>query len=564
MKTYVKTLLLVGLVSSLNALTSNSSFAQQTVGLFKNDSTTFDGYTLLFPFPSKNTYLLNNCGHEVKKWVSNYTPGAVCYLKPNGNLLRTAHVMHDEFDHAGGNGGRIEEFDWDGNLVWFANLSDDSFSQHHDIELMPNGHLLVLLWRMVSNEDAVNAGRDPQHVDPEQPIWTESIWEIVPLKDSGYQIVWRWDAMNHLVQDYDDAKANFGIISQYPERLNFNSNYVTDNKDWLHFNSIDYNADLDQIMISCHAFSEIYIIDHSTTDQQSGGHFGGQQNKGGDILYRYGNPAVYGRGTSADQVSFKQHDAQWIPKGYPNAGKILFFNNGGTRAYSSVELFTPSLDINGKYAIDGTKPFGPPNSEWEYTANPIKKDFYSVNMSSVQPLSNGHFLICESTKGHFFEIDQNKNILWSYVNPITATGPITQGTKPLGNACFRAYKYATNSSAFSGKTIKEGDRLELSPLPILCDDTTHVVDTTHHGGIARISFGSLKLFPNPAINNVTVQSSSIITTVKIIDARGVEVATIKPNQKHFEIDLTSFSLGLYHVYFENIEQQITRTGLSKL
>ncbi|GIR57077.1 MAG: hypothetical protein CM15mP64_4890 [Candidatus Neomarinimicrobiota bacterium] len=37
------------------------------------------------------------------------------------------------------------------------------------------------------------------------------------------------------------------------------------NGDWKHLNSIDYNEDLDQIIISSRHHDEIYIIDHSTT-----------------------------------------------------------------------------------------------------------------------------------------------------------------------------------------------------------------------------------------------------------------------------------------------------------
>lgn len=561
MKKYALILLTIGFLSF------TSTYAQQTVGLFKYDSTAFDGYTLLTPFSSKNTYLLNNCGHVVNTWISDYRPGALAYLKPNGNLIRAAQVENEEFGAAGGNGGRIEEHDWDGNLVWHINLSTDSFSQHHDFEVMPNGNILVLIWKYVPSSEALAAGRDI-HTALEG-IWQESIWELEPQKDSGATVVWHWDAMDHVVQDRDSAKPNFGAISKHPELLDLNSPFLGDNKDWLHFNSVDYNAELDQVMISCHAFSEIYIIDHSTTTGESGGHFGGNHNKGGDILYRYGNPQVYGRGTASNQVSFKQHDAQWIPKGYPNAGKVVFFNNGGQRVYSSIDVFAPTTHPDGKYLIDGTAPFGPSNYEWSYTA-PTQSDFFSVNMSGVHPLSNGNFLICESTKGHLFEIDKNKNTVWDYVNPVTLFGPIKQGNRAAGNQVFRGYRYGVDFSGFKNKKIIEGDRIEIDPLPILCDDTTSSGggtggnDTTHTA-VLDLDREGVYTYPNPVKRYLNVITSSTKYNIVLVNAIGQVVLEQDGIEMEMSMDLESLEPGFYHIRVESGDiQKVYSRKLLKL
>jgi hypothetical protein len=109
--------------------------------------------------------------------------------------------------------------------------------------------------------------------------------------------------------------------------------------DFMHTNAVSYNPETDQIMLSIHSFSEIWIIDHSTTKTEASSHEGGESGMGGDILYRYGNPETYNQGTRNDRTLFGQHDAQWIPTGYPGEGNVLIFNNGikRIREYSTVD-----------------------------------------------------------------------------------------------------------------------------------------------------------------------------------------------------------------------------------
>ena len=40
----------------------------------------------------------------------------------------------------GGEGGRHEEYDWEGNLVWAFDLNTSTNMSHHDFKVLPNGN----------------------------------------------------------------------------------------------------------------------------------------------------------------------------------------------------------------------------------------------------------------------------------------------------------------------------------------------------------------------------------------------------------------------------------------
>jgi len=123
-----------------------------------------------------------------------------------------------------------------------------------------------------------------------------------------------WD---HLIQDYDPTRDNYGVVADHPELVDVNG-WVEAGKSihpfWNHMNSIDYNPDEDQIVLSVRGSSELWVIDHSTTSAEAAGHTGGRSGKGGDLLYRWGNPETYD--APGSQMLFDQHDAQWIEPGY--------------------------------------------------------------------------------------------------------------------------------------------------------------------------------------------------------------------------------------------------------
>ena len=433
---------------------------QQTVGLFSNQPSAYNGYTLFNSSGSKTTYLIDNCGTKVYEWNSNYSPAASVYLLENGNLLRTNRLANTTFAF-GGSGGGIEILDPNSNVIWSYEVNSDSTLAHHDLEVLPNGNILILAIELISAQEADTCG-SLVSIDR----YSEMIIEVNP---STSQIVWEWHAWDHLIQDTDSNLLCYGTISEHPKRININYAYDGTDPDWLHANSIDYNADLDQIIINIPTFNELWIIDHSTTTAEAADSVGGFSGKGGDILYRWGNPQAYNRGDSLDLVFEFQHDAHWIPSGLPDQGKIMIFNNGQQRGYSSIDIIEPPLDTNNSnnYILtNSATPYGPLNLYLSYSDS---INFYSPKISGAQQLENGNILICSGNQGRIFEIEyQTDSVIWDYIIPVASSGPITQGATAGGNNIFRAHRFSPSYSGFDSLQLTATTVIELNPLPSTC------------------------------------------------------------------------------------------------
>jgi hypothetical protein len=446
----------------------------QTVGLFLNTAGACPGYTLMSPMHSTNTYLLNNAGQYVHKWISTGEPGRSSYLLENGHLIRASAVMNGGPSTGGGEGGRIEEYDWDNHLVWAFDYYSANYIAHHDFKVLPNGNVLVLACEKKTYAEVIAAGFNPNVLDPsiatEGYMLPDYLVEVKPTKPYGGAIVWEWHIWDHLIQDYSAAKSNYGIVANHPELMNAGG--VGNDRIqqfWNHVNGIDYNAQFDQVMLSIRNNSELFIIDHGTTTTQSAGHTGGRYNKGGDILYRWGNPQQYGRGTAASRMLFQQHHTHWIDANCPGAGNILIFNNGIGRGYSSVDEIVPPVDAAGNYSLTAGATFGPSSLAWTYKGNPTSA-FYSAEISGAQRLPNGNTLICEGVKGNLFEVTAAGQIVWQYVCPVT-TSPLVQGSVipadpgkagQYMNAVFRVTRYTPDFPGFQAKDLTPQGTVELS------------------------------------------------------------------------------------------------------
>jgi hypothetical protein len=505
---------------------------ERTVGLMSKEAGVSDGYILFAPLRSNTTYLIDNDGRLLHSWWSAAGPALSVYLLENGLLARAEYVPDPKF-WGGGTGGRIVIQDWHGQVRWQYEYVSEDHVQHHDFEVLPNGNVLVIAWEQKSMEEALAAGRIPNWLT-ERGIWALHIVELQPRGPEGADIVWEWHLWDHLVQDYDSTLDNFGVVADHPELVDINYRGVgTDvrSPDLCHANSVDYNAALDQILVSVRHYSELWVIDHSTTTGEAAGHSGGRSGKGGDLLYRWGNPQVYKAGDENTRRLHWQHDAQWIEDDLPGAGNMLVFNNGVERPggeYSSVVELMPPVDSLGQYRLTPGEAYAPADPLWEYTA-PTPEDFFARSMSGAQRLPNGNTLICDAPYGIFFEVTPDGEEVWRYVNPVTQDGPLRQGETIGGtptlrdNQTFRCIRYPRDYPAFDGRDLTPGDPIERYPAV----DVDPVAGIPHRPEIRGV-------FPQPAHEEATLLyhlPAAGPVRLAVYDMLGEEVAVLSAGRR---------------------------------
>ncbi|WP_179319260.1 aryl-sulfate sulfotransferase [Winogradskyella helgolandensis] len=515
-------------------ITINITYSQNTIGTTDISDGVYEGFTLFTAFTE--TYLINNCGEVINQWSSGFPPGNAVHLLENGSILRAGRTESNDITF-GGQGGVIEIFDWDGNLTWQYYYDTPTKRQHHDVFPMPNGNVLILAATKLSTSEAIQLGRNPALIT-ENELFNEQIIEVTPVGTNNATIVWEWNVKDHLVQDFDASKDNFGNVSLSPGKLNINFlNDGSGKANWLHFNSIFFNPVLNQIVISSRNLSEIYIIDHSTTTAESASDNGGTYNKGGDFLYRWGNPQSYDQGTESDRKLYGQHSPYVIEHGLIDENKIMIFNNGRDREpmFSEVFIIDPETESPGVYSYHNGTAYSPTNPDYTYKYPLEPSRFFSGILSSAQRLPNGNTLICEGINGQFFEINSYEGIVWRYSSPVNSdTGNIaSQGSSPssYSNVSFRAKKYDINHPAFAGRDLTPGDPIELNPDLTICQNLS----------VITYELASIKLHPNPTKGQIKIESKTTINKVEIFNVMGKKVYTTTLDT----LDLSEQVNGIY-------------------
>lgn len=373
-----------------------------------------DNYILVNDAGENRVFLMDKNAVIRYEWELSKGIGNDAKLLPNGQLL--AILQADKQSIAlGGQGGVIQLIENDGSISWNFEYSEENYITHHDVELLPNGNVLSMVWERKTTTDALDNGSNHNG-----ELFPEAIIEINPATN---EIVWEWHSWDHLIQDLDADKANYGVVADSPQLIDIN--YVTiANGDIMHANGIAYDETKDIIYLSVNFYSEVWVIDHSTTTEQAATNNGGTYGKGGDLLYRFGNPEAHqGSGT---RIFNNNHFPNLLDGEHD--GNMLIFSNGGELNQSTVfELGIPNDLSSGINA-------GPPEIIWSFT----HPDLYSAKVSGAVLLPNGNRLITEGDYG-FWEVTQEGEIVWKF----------------KGDGFYwRAYHYDKNSPEILGLNLK--------------------------------------------------------------------------------------------------------------
>lgn len=504
-----------------------------TVGVIQQEmGATYEGYNLIFPHNQSDVYLLDNCGELVHQWEGEEgdRPGNSVYLLENGDLVRCTRKSSSGPTNpiwAGGAGETVEVRNWESDVLYSFTLSDSLRRLHHDIEPLPNGNILMIAWANKNYETAVAAGRDTALMSQDK-VWSEVILEWNPETN---EIVWEWDVWDHLVQNYDATKVNFGEPRNNPNLIDLNYDNHEGHPDWLHINAIDYNPVLNQIALSVPHFNEIWIIPHTETSEEAA-------SEAGDLLYRWGNPVAYDQ--EGEQQLFFQHDVQWITPeaqiGDEDFGKISVFNNRLPDGTSSGNII--STTANGVYELANGS-FTPTTFEQTVVYPEREVRAYSAGLSSTQFLPNGNALLMSGRWGFAYEMNPDGEVIWEYIVPMKAGRSVAQGEiLEIGNnVTFRMTRYGLDYPAFEGKDLSPMGYLELNPNEGFCG----IVNTSNVSKEVAFHF-----YPNPTTDLLTIDARSA-TTVRIHNIQGQLMYENRLSVGQHSIVVSHWQSGLYFV-----------------
>lgn len=330
-------------------------------------------------------------------------------------------------------------------------LKSDSTDFHHDVKYMDNGNILLLGREPIDSLQQLAIGI----VAPMDTIWSDFVWEIKPTGPSQYNLVWQWNLKNHLIQDKDPSKNTYAVVKSNLGKIDMNFRSLSSSRPWF-VNSIDYNDDRDEILLNTELGGETWIIDHSTTTDEAKGNSGGNSAKGGQIIFRWGNPQSYQRGNSEDIVQYGSSGHNWIPPGYPDAGKILFTNGGDDRIadplglrYATIEMIQPSYDSQGRYILNADSIYQTDIHEILFAENQLSRTRF---WGKVEQLESGNLLFVNGEKGRITELTKTGNIDFEAQYEPFSNAVIVFG---VTGAIHSAFAYKASNPIFDNLPVPE-------------------------------------------------------------------------------------------------------------
>ena len=473
----------------------------------------FNGFALYNSQGSNTTYLIDENQNIAHTWNMSTECNYTVQLKENGNLVRGTKYNNTSVFSNGNiaaSAGRVQEIAPDGTILWDYVYADNDHISHHDLTLVGDNVLLTAYEKKSSTE--LNAAG---FNNASSEKWPTHFVELAADGNGGATIVWEWHIWDHMCQDTDPNGPNYvANISDNPELIDINMIQAQGGPggDWFHVNGVDYNEDLDQIVFSSRFASEIYIIDHSTTSAEAASNSGGNSGMGGDILYRWGNPSNYEM-SGTQVIPNAVHDVRWITNdGRPNGGFLQIFNNSGvSNNQSAIDgIETPWDDNTNTYLRSSGQPFSPISYSTRYECA-----YSASGQSASDRMSNGNIYVNASSgqggAGVMYEVDESGNIVWGPYNAQSQKGFRYECDYPGITALEPFMTNTTSTSCFDATAISENDEVD-----------------------------NLVLFPNPAIDHITINNKGVKEIYNIMGVRVVKTSSTEINVNHL-------ASGIYNI-----------------
>lgn len=257
-------------------------------------------------------------------------------------------------------GQRIVKLDAESNILW-----KKKFNVHHDIEVLPDGNILV-----------------PVKSFYKYNSMTVMFDHIALLSSKGKFIKEEWSTWKHLEKLQKLHPPTALDVPGVKNKLK--GSVGAEQYDYYHLNSVqslqetaigkkDKRFQKGNIMICLRNVSLVCILDKDTEE----------------VVWSWGAGVL---------------DWPHMPRMLEN-GNILIFDNGTHRSYSRIIEIDP---VSEKIV-------------WQYRGTK-SEPFYTEFRGSSQRLPNGNTLICESDNGRVFEVTREGEIVWEFLNPEIKNG----------------------------------------------------------------------------------------------------------------------------------------------
>ena len=195
------------------------------------------------------------------------------------------------------------------------------------------------------------------------------------------------------------------------------------------------------------------------------------------------------------------------------------------------------VDDDGFYTYSPNTIFLPEEAYYNYSdMTETPSEFYSGILSSAQVLPNNNILICEGASGNIFEINEEKEVVWQYINPVdNSDGKIfSQGEQVLRNNTFRATKYDLDYAAFNGRDMSGNETIEPSSNASSCNSLSS----------PNFNLDEITLFPNPTNSGeIFIKGSFSIDKIEVINVLGKLVIEI--NNSPSKLNINTLNKGIY-------------------